>query len=354
MSHIKDVAERAGVSITTVSRVINKSRKVSPGNFTKVEKAISELNYSTNSIARSLKVSKTNRIAVIITAISRTFFTSVLEGVSHVAEKNGYTVVIAETNDNLDREIQLVNAFASQWVDGIILASSAYSNEASAKEYIAQLGKLRKKDINIPVVSLEFTLDNPQIDAVIIDYEQAAFDAVTYLINEIGRSRILHISHPKGHIIGNMRSEGYCRALSTAKLPRLDSYVIPGNYTTYSGYLAMRQFLDSGNPVDAVYCANDQMAVGVIKACEETGIRIPEDIAIIGTDDVFAASIVSPTLSSISIPKFEMGSVAMTLLHKRIMSSEPSERSVTMLGYDIIERESTKKGIKNFLKYLQW
>ncbi|MGM9522246.1 MAG: LacI family DNA-binding transcriptional regulator [Oscillospiraceae bacterium] len=354
MSNIKDVAKMAGVSIATVSRVINNTKKVSPAVRTKVEEAIRDLNYQTNEIARGLKVSKTNRIATIITSLSRTFFSPIIEGIHTEAARHNYSVIIAETQDNLEQESQLVDFFANQWVDGIILASSARDNDAQTRQYIKKLGNLRKKDVPIPVVTLEFPLDSDVIDAVSINNEQAAFDAVTYLIQQVHRRNILHVSHPFGNLIGDQRIRGYKRALECAGLPVRSEYIVEGNYTTYSGYGAMKKFLASGLPVDAVYCANDQTAVGVLKACESANISIPEDVAILGTDDVFAASIVSPTLSSISIPKFEMGENAMSLLHRRICSDEPYEREIVRLDYEIIERESTKKGKKNSLRFLQW
>lgn len=171
---IKEVASRAGVSISTVSRVINGSKNVSPLLKVKVEKAIAETNYSANSIARGLKISKTNNIAVIITAISRTFFTDILEGISKEAEANGYSVVVAETHDSIEKEIYLVDYFVSQWVDGIILASSAYGDGLKVRKYLDSLDKLNKKGTRIPVITLEYPINNKNVDAVTIDNEKAA------------------------------------------------------------------------------------------------------------------------------------------------------------------------------------
>ncbi len=353
MSDIKDVAQLAGVSIATVSRTINNSKRISPETRSKVEKAIKELNYHTNEIARGLKISKTNRIAVIITSLSRTFFNPIIEGIHSEAIKSDYTILTAESYDSLENEKQLIDIFVNQWVDGIILASSCNDDNENS-DYIKKLGSLRKKDSPIPVVTLEFPVNNSHIDAVSIDNEKAAFDAVSYLIREIHRKNIVHISHPFGNRIGDQRIHGYKRALESAQIPFQQDYISEANYTTYSGYIAMRNFLRKHLPCDAVYCANDQTAVGVIKACDDSGLKIPEDIAILGTDDVFAASIVSPTLSSISIPKFEMGKQAMLVLNERITNGIPVQRSNIVLDYEIIERETTKAGAKNSLRFLQW
>lgn len=355
MANIKDVAERAGVSISTVSRVINGSKSVSPMLKVKVEKAIDDLNYSANTLARGLKVYHTNRIAVIITTISRTFFTSVLEGIHKVASKAGYSVMIAETHDSIEKEIQLVEAFASQWVDGIILASSAYENDPATRRYVSSLHRLSKKGSPIPVVTLEFPLNNKHVDAVVIDHEEAAYQAVNYLICQVGRRNVVHVSLPKGHYLGKKRIAGYRRAMEDAGLPVTENSILAGNYTTYSGFEAAQKLIQSGKKFDAVFCANDQMAVGVMKACADHNIRIPEDVAIMGNDDIFAASIVSPSLSSIYVPKMEMGAIAARQLLDHIEKGTISKRQkIISLEYKIVERETTRKDSRNCFEYLEW
>jgi len=355
MATIKDVAKLAGVSISTVSRVTNGSKAVSPLLKVKVEKAIEELNYSPNSLARSLKDTTTKVIAVIITTISRTFFTSVLEGIHKVASKKGYSVIIAETYDSIETEMRLVKTFVDQWVDGIILASSAYDTDKKTLKYINSLHALSKKDVPIPVVTLEFPLDNKHVDAVIIDHERAAFEAVNHLIKS-GRREVVHVSIPKNHYMGKKRIEGYCRAMKEAGLPVTEDSIWPGNYTTYSGFEAAEKMILRGKSFDAVFCANDQMAVGVMKACIDHGLRIPEDVAVMGNDDIFPASIVSPSLSSIHVPKVDMGAIATTQLLDQIESGEMRKRRlVTALDFKIIARESTtKKGSRSSLEYLIW
>ena len=355
---IKEVASRAGVSISTVSRVINGSKKVSPLLKVKVERAISETNYSTNSIARGLKISKTKNIAVIITAISRTFFTDVLEGISKEAEEHGYSVVIAETYDSIEKEMYLVDYFVSQWVDGIILASSAYGNGLKVRKYLEGLDKLDKKGARIPVITLEYPINNKNVDAVAIDNEQAAYEAVTYLIRQIHCKNILHICIPFEHYLGQERMAGFKRALEENGLPFVQENVVECDYTSYSGYKAVKKIAGQRRDFDGIFCDNDQMAVGGLKACEELHIRIPEDVAIMGNDDVFVASVVSPSLSSIHVPKYEMGALAMKRLVEVLSAIEEGKkypkRKVLLLQHQIIERESTVKDNRESLKYLFW
>lgn len=353
MSGIKDVAKEAGVSIATVSRVINGTKHVSDDIRARVEQAIHDLDYRSNEIARTLKMTKTNRIAVIITSLSRSFFSRVIEGIQSEAEKHSYSVVFAETHDSIEKERELVELFAGQWVDGIILASSV-NNESVHSEYIAKLANLNKQGTRIPVVTLEFPLNSDGIDAVCIDHEKAAFDAVRYLIS-LGKNRIAHISHPKRNRIGGWRVKGYEAAMQDAGLEFQESFISEANYTTYSGYLAMQQLTSNGIHPDAVFCANDQTAVGVIKYCEDHSLRVPEDMAIIGTDDIFVASIMSPSLSTVDVPKFQLGRQAMTILHARIAEGAPVyQRTIHYLDYTIVERESTKRGAKASLQIVQW
>ncbi|MBU9739603.1 LacI family DNA-binding transcriptional regulator [Diplocloster agilis] len=355
MANIKDVARQAGVSISTVSRVINDSKSVSSPLRVKVEKAIDDLNYSTNSIARGLKSSQTNNIAVILTSVSRTFFSGVLEGINKEADQEKYSVFISETHDSIEREIKLVRSCASQWVDGIILASSAYGNDMKTRKYIESLSSLEKKDSWIPVVTLEYPCGNPGVDAVVVDHKKSAFRAVDYLIREVGRKNIIHISLPFEHYMGQQRIAGYREALEKNGLIYTEDQVLEGDYTSYCGYTLTKDLVRSGQPFDAVFCANDQMAVGVLQALGELGIQVPEQVAVMGNDDIFAASIVKPSLTSIHVPRFEMGAAAMKHMLELIREGEPSaKRKIITLDTEIVERESTKRGLKNSLQYLDW
>ena len=354
MSNIKEVAQRAGVSISTVSRVMNNSKRVSPELAEKVRTVAFELGYSANQAAQSLRGAKSKRIAVIITSLSRTFFTSVLEGINKIADDCGYTILLAETHDDLTREIELVNNFVSQWVDGIILASSAYGKDQFTRNYISSLARLEKKGRRVPVVTLEYAFEHSDIDAVVIDSEKAAYHAVTYLIEQIGRRDIVHISLPSTHFMGRQRITGYLRALHDAGIPMRSDYIMQGDYTTYSGYRVVKLLIQTGKHFDAVFCANDQMAVGAILACNECGVSIPDQVAIVGNDDIFAASLVRPSLTSIQVPKYELGMSAMLRLQERLEEDAPHRQRIVTLDTQFVERGSTLKGYQEDLKNLVW
>lgn len=354
MSNIKEVARKAGVSISTVSRVMNNSKRVSPELAEKVREAAFALGYSANSAAQSLRGVQSKRIAVIITSLSRTFFTSVLEGINRVADDCGYTILLAETHDSLAKEIELVNGFVAQWVDGIILASSAYGRDRATLDYISSLSRLEKKGRRVPVVTLEFAFENTDLDAVVIDSEKAAYDAVSYLIQRVNRRNIVHISLPSMHYLGQQRAAGYQRALQDAGLPARSDYIVQGDYSTFSGYRIVKLLIQTGKYFDAIFCANDQMAVGAILACNECGISVPDQVAIVGNDDIFTASLVRPSLTSIQVPRYELGMSAMLMLQGMLEDDHPHKRRIITLETKFVERGSTLKDYQEDLKHVVW
>lgn len=346
MATIKDVARLASVGISTVSRVMNETKAVSPEVRARVMRAIEETGYTTNPIARGLKISRTNSIVVIITSLQRLFFTSVLEGISKTAEKYGYSVFISQSNDNLETETELVESYAAQWVDGIILASIATGNDPKTQRYCASLSKLQKNTNPIPVVTLEYPCANEHVDGVVVNHEKAAFEAVSHLIDN-GKTRIAHITVPLSTPMGRMRLAGYREALKAHGLPADERYVRQGEYTPTSGYNVVLGMLAEGLAVDGIFAANDQMAVGALTACKERGLHVPEDIAIIGYDNVFVSSIVTPALSSVNVPRYEMGATAMELLHQRMTAEKGGgKRRIITLPTAVVPRSSTVAGIQ--------
>lgn len=349
MATIKDVAKKAGVSISTVSRVLNESQNVSSELRQKVNSAVEELNFSLNNVARGLKNSQTKKIAVIIPRISRSFFADVLDGIHLAAEKRGYSMQIAESYDDLEKEIQMIDSFVSEWTDGIILASSISSlTTPSARKYIQKLQSLQKKGTKIPVVTLEFALSSG-IDAVIFDNRQAAYDAVCYLIEKKQRKNIVYMGLPEKSFLGLERLAGYLQALEDHNIISDSSRIRKGNYTSDSGYLEMKKILLDNIKVDALFCANDQMAIGAIKACQEFQIQIPEDLAVIGMDDIYASSLITPSLTSVCFPKTKLGITAMDMIADILNESSEKEHisEHKYLQYKIIERRTTNENYKS-------
>lgn len=353
MPGIKDVALRAGVSISTVSRVMNNSKIVSPELEKKVRTAAEEVGYSVNLAAHSLRSIRSRTIAVIVTSFSRPFFTGILEGINAIAAQTGYMVLLAETHDSLQDELKLVHEFVSRCVDGIILASSAYGRDKRTRDYIRSLEKLEKRGVSIPLVTLEYAFQNTKLSAVVVDNEKSAYSAVTYLIRELGRKRIIHISLPPQHVLGQQRVRGYKKALREAGIPVQKRYIREGDYSTYSGYRITRELIQSGEKFDAIFCANDQMAVGAVLACNENAVSIPDEVAVVGNDDIFVASLVRPSLTSIRVPQYDLGTSSMKILLK-LIEEDDCEPQIVTLDTQIVKRGTTEKDYRNNLKNLVW
>lgn len=340
MVGIKEVARKAGVSISTVSNVINGTKPVSPELKARVNEAVGELQYEVNPVGRGLKSNKTNQVGVIVPSFNQVYFPAVLQGIHEAGIKYGYTILVFETNGDIELEKQHVRFLQHSWSDGIILASVANGENISDRKYIRSLVDRGDKKKSIPVVSLENVLD-PGIDAVVIDNRKAAATAVNHLIS-LGHRDIAHISAPMQFQIGNLRLEGFKRAMKQADLKVDEDLVEEGDYSPISGYRAMERLLKKGKKFTALFGATDQMAIGAIRALLDAGLRVPEDVAVIGIDNNFPSTLITPSLSSVNLPKYDLGYQAMHLLNER-MKDPGRSRNVITLESDLVVRKSTSQ-----------
>lgn len=322
MSGIKDVAKKAGVSISTVSNVLNKSKYVSPELIKRVEDAVAELGYEANPIARSMKNNKTGTIGIITEDMCGMFYPYVVKGINSVAQEKGYQITICDTQGNygdqaaLKREEELFRRFVTSRVDGILFVTMV-PNEKKEK-YFAEIKKMTSEYKNIPLVSLERDLTDVGIDSVFFDGFANAKVAVQHLI-DCGCRNICHITGPFVMQVAQERVNGYKTCMAENGLAVDEERMIAfGDYSHQSGYTAMKQLLDQVPDVDGVFCSNDQMAIGVLKFLKECGKRVPEDIRVIGYDDVFLSSVIEPSLSTIHIRKRHAGIEAAKILFERI------------------------------------
>jgi DNA-binding LacI/PurR family transcriptional regulator len=338
MAGIKEVARKAGVSISTVSNVMNEKKPVSPELKARVFDAIEELQYEVNPVGRGLKSNKTNQVGVIVPSFNQVYFPAVLQGIHEAGIKYGYTILVFETNGDVDLEKQHVRFLQHSWSDGIILASYANGENISDRKYIRSLLESGNKKKLIPVVSLENVLD-PGIDAVVIDNRKAASTAVSHLIS-LGHRSIAHIAAPKQFQIGSLRLVGYKSTMQGAGLAVEEDLIVEGDYSPVSGYHAMKELLKKGIEFSAVFAATDQMGIGAIRALLDEGRRVPEDIAVIGIDNNFPSTLITPSLSSVNLPKYDLGYQAMHLLNERM--KEPNRpRCVITLESELVVRKST-------------
>lgn len=359
MSGIKDVAKRAGVSISTVSNVLNKSKYVSPELVRRVELAVEELSYEANPIARSMKNNKTGTIGVITEDICGVFYPYVVKGINSVADEKGYQIMICDAqgtygdNQAIKREKELFRRMIASRVDGIIFVSSVSTE--NREKYFSQIKKQANKYKNIPLVSIERDLTSVGIDSVYFDGYANARMATQHLI-ECGCKKIGHITGPTHMEIVKERVKGYKDCLKENNLYLGEEMIANGDYSHLSGYVAVKQLMEQVPDMDGLFCGNDQMAIGVMKYLNEHGKRIPEDIKLMGYDDVFLASVVEPSLSTIHVRKRHAGIEAVKMLFKRI--ENPNENFGQPVGIKmdarLVVRQSTVKTVSGDWDLVDW
>lgn len=353
MATIKDVAKAAGVSIATVSRVINNVGRVSDATRRQVNKAIRELGYSANEAGRALKTNTTNRIAVILPSMVDTFYTSIIAGIQNEAESAGYFVTYFTSNHEPETEKAMVDLSISQSVDGIILFSCV-KNDESAKPYIAHLEELNSRGKRIPVVTMAYRFNSAAMDAVSFNYEGMAYEAVRHLIG-LSRRRIVFLARPESNQIFELQMAGYRRALGEAGIPFDEKLVIPVRKAVeLYGFEALNEFLDQGIAFDAVYASCDQLAVGAMKCLKENKIAIPRQVAVFGTEDHFVCTLISPQLSSVSVHKKLCGELAVQRLIARMGQQTPTPMIEVVPGFEIMARGSSDPDLPPDQRFFEW
>ena len=313
----KDVAHKAGVSITTVSHVVNETRFVSEDLRTRVYQAMEELKYRPNAVARSLRCQKTQNIAIIVPDIAYPFLAELARGVEDEAFKQGYNSIVCESNTDAEREAACIELVQSKRVDGIVFVGTGESSQ-HIQSLIAQ---------NIPVVVCNRDFGLP-VDTVIADNVASGYQATQHLIQS-GHLRIGCIAGPRQLYVSVQRVEGYRRALQTQDLPWEETLVVHGDFGCRGGYDAMYHLLALDSPPTAVMACNDMMAMGAICAVSKQKLDIPGDVAIVGCDDIALAAFTNPSLTTVVQPKREMGALAVQMLLRRITDpGRPPERHV--------------------------
>jgi LacI family transcriptional regulator len=325
-STVYTVAEKAGVSIATVSRVINNSSKVHPRTRDKVMKVIEELDYHPNLSAQGLALNITEIIALIFPDISGPFYSEVIRGVEKEASQNDYNLLIYGTHGK-ESNPRFLRRLPGR-VDGLILMTRSVDDQ-----YIFELSRRR-----IPFVLLDREIDSVEADCILANNIEAADQATEHLIQHNCR-RIAFISGPVGSPDSNARFNGYQQALEKHGLPISASLVESGDFRQPSGYKAMNRLLDQKNPPDAVFAANDEMAIGAIEAIRSRGLTTPEDVAVVGFDDIQLASYVQPSLTTVCQPMQQFGALAVRQLLRRIDDPSASPETI-ILSTQLIIRQS--------------
>lgn len=333
---IKDLARELGISPSTVSRAL----KDHPDISTKTKKLVSDLakklDYQPNSIALSLRSSKTNTIGVIIPELVHFFFSTVISGIEDVAYKEGYNVILCQSNESHEREVINTNALLSHRVDGLLVSVSKQS---------ANFDHLKSfQDRDLPLIFFDRIAQGLTASSVVVDDRQGSYKAVSHLIQQ-GCRRILHLAAPEALVLSTNRKQGYMDALRDAGIPldtELIQYCNSGSNLEEADQI-VSNLIQSGLQFDGIFANNDLTAIGAMNVLKRHGLRIPQDVAVVGFSNWQMAALVEPALSSVTQPGFAMGQTATRLFIEELNNPGTSVHRKVVLDSDLVVRASSMR-----------
>ncbi|MGM8211289.1 LacI family DNA-binding transcriptional regulator [Virgibacillus sp. W0430] len=308
---IEDVAKSAGVSVATVSRVINAQGGVRKVTEEKILRAIKELNYVRNAVARSMVRKETKTIAVIIPDICNPFFSEVVAGIERKAIAKDYFTTLSNSNDSKVVERKIVQHILERGVDGVVVTTADESGE--------QLKPLF--DANIPVVAVDRVIKQFDVDTVIIGNREGAYEAVHHLITE-GHEKIAIIRGPQNTTPGLERYKGYMQAMEEHGLEVRPEWIADGDFRENSGFELTKRFAQLDTPPTAIFSSNNLMSIGAIKAMKDVNWKLGKDVSFISFDDIEIATFTNPQITTVSRPMRHLGEVSFQLLYERMMENE--------------------------------
>jgi LacI family transcriptional regulator, galactose operon repressor len=330
MSTIREVAERAGVSTMTVSRVINNSGHISREARERVEAAIAEMGYVPNALARSLRFKQTKTLALVLSDITNPFFTTIARGVEDVANRHGFNVIFCNTDESETKQAEYLNILAQKQVDGVLWVP--------ARSTDAPINLVQRR--GVPTVVLDRRVPDSLVDGVRCDSEQGAYELVRLMIR-LGHSRIAILNGPPEVSTAADRAAGYRRALTEAGLAIDPALILHDRFTQDAGCLMTQQALAVIPRPTALFAANNFIAIGAYRALQDAGLRVPEDMALVAFDDLPPALVLEPFLTVAAQPAYEMGRCATELLLARLMGNAPPNRQEIVLPVEIVLRRSS-------------
>ncbi|MEZ5759434.1 MAG: LacI family DNA-binding transcriptional regulator [Emcibacteraceae bacterium] len=324
MATIRDVSRIAGVSVATVSRTLSKPDKVSAKTREIVNAAILETNYKPDILARNFRTRKSSTIVVLVPDIANPFFSRVIRGIEQTAQSLGYAVLLGDTQGDLGRESTYANMVNTSQVDGIIQLDSHNPFENNS---------------DVPIVNACDCVRGANIPTIELDNAAAAEKMTDYLIS-LGHNNIAIITGPLDSTITQNRLSGYKAALKKSEIKFKPENINVGDYSFLSGMSATRMLMKNQIPPSAIFCMNDQMAIGAIKQVKKMGLKVPDDISVAGFDNISFSEYCDPPLTTISQPAEEFGSKAMSTLY-RIINQEGTVKRNVFLDFELIIRNST-------------
>jgi len=334
MATIKDVAKRAGVSTTTVSHVINKTRFVAEETRNAVWEAIKALHYSPSAVARSLKVNHTKTLGLLATSSEAPYFAEIIEAIENHCFAQGYTLILGNAHNDLQKQRAYLSMMAQKRVDGLLVMCSEYPDD---------LLQMLEENRNIPMVVMDWGASRGDFTDTVQDNAfQGGYLAGRYLI-ERGHRDIGAIPGQLERNTGGGRHAGFLQAMQEAGIAVRAEWIVQGDFEPESGYQAMQQILSQKQRPTAVFCGGDIMAMGAICAADEMGLRVPQDISVIGYDNVRNARYFTPALTTVHQPKAQLGEKALEMLLDRITSKREEPQTIEVQP-SLIERRSVADG----------
>lgn len=329
MSTIKHVAARAGVSFTTVSHVLNGTRRVSDSARERVERAIAEMGYAPSAVARALKMSETCILGVLVPNITNPFFAELTRGIEDCCRRTDYSVFLCNSDDDPERQSRYLQTLLERRVDGLLLAAAA--GEASP---LAQ----RLASARVPTVVVDRHIPGLAADLVRVDHEGGARLAVEHLL-ELGHRKIACLAGPSEFAVSRARVAGWRAAMAQARIEPEPGWLLEGDFSAAAGHELARQLLARGD-VSAIFASNDLLAIGALRAAAELGVAVPSALSVIGFDGIDLGAYAYPALTTVGHPIRAMGEVAAQVLIERIAAGPTSGREV-VLPAQLLRREST-------------
>ncbi|MBN2004833.1 MAG: LacI family DNA-binding transcriptional regulator [Anaerolineae bacterium] len=337
MATIREVAKRAGVAPITVSRVINNSGYVNEKTRTRVELAIAELGYVPNMLARSLRSRRTDTLALILTDVSNPFWTTVARGVEDAASDADFNVILCNTDESETEQNKYLHMLLQKQVDGVLLVPAR--STVDSIRFVQNQGT--------PVVVLDRRIPDARADVVRCDSEGGAYQ-LTLLLLSLGHRRIAMLGGPQGVSTAEDRTTGYSRALAEAGLEIDAALLHYGEFSLESGYAMTQAALARTPRPSGLFAGNNFIAIGALRALRDAGLRVPEDMALVGFDDLPTDLVVDPFLTVAAQPAYEMGRQATELLLLRLSGEVPSTYKEIVLPTTIVVRESSGKALESY------
>ncbi len=329
---IKDIAAELNISPSTVSRALRDHPDISIKTKQEVNALAKELDYHPDSIAQSLKQRHTNLIGVIVPEIKNNFFSASISGIEEIAYRAGYAIIVSQSNESYEREVLNIRALISNRIAGLLISISRGTTQDD------QFRLLERQQI--PFVFFDRVCEGVEASKVVVDDFNGAFKAVEYLIDS-GYTRIAHLAGPRHLSVSQYRLNGYLSALKKHKIPYDERLVIFGGLDEEDGYDGLSKLMELDVLPDAVFAANDPVAIGAFEKIKEQGLRIPQDIALLGFCNNPISRLVEPTITTVNQPAYQVGKRAAELLIEQINSPDNFVPRKVVLKTELVIRNST-------------